>query len=209
MGRSQRPLYCRDVTGKIKLYSRDDGAGQGNYILPQFPGRLDYRGLVALYDTMKLIAAPITVIVTGMAASMGSILLSAAPKGRRLLYPHARVLIHQPLIMGRIVAPARWTINIQAQEMEENSRRVEQTVTWRMPPGSRWKKSAGTRTGTFTSTRANPLNTAWRTRLWKKSSQRRTQLRGIGGGIHRRFRWTGFNVAHAAAVAMRPTRRQR
>jgi ATP-dependent Clp protease protease subunit len=53
-----------------------------------------------------------------MAASMGSILLSAAPKGRRLLFPHARVLIHQPLIMGRIVAPAV-DINIQAQELEK------------------------------------------------------------------------------------------
>jgi len=60
----------------------------------------------------------LTVVVTGMAASMGSILLCAAPKGRRLLYPHARVLIHQPLIMGRIVAPAV-DINIQAQEMEK------------------------------------------------------------------------------------------
>lgn len=72
---------------------------------------------MAIYDTIKLIKAPVTVIVTGMAASMGSILLSAPEKGRRLLYPHARVLIHQPLIMGRIIAPAV-DINIQAEEME-------------------------------------------------------------------------------------------
>jgi len=58
------------------------------------------------------------VVVTGMAASMGSILLSAAKKGRRLLYPHARVLIHQPLIQGRFVGPAT-DIHIQAQEMEK------------------------------------------------------------------------------------------
>jgi hypothetical protein len=56
---------------------------------------------MAVYDTMKLITSPITVVVTGMAASMGSILLSAA-KGRRLLYPHSRVLIHQPLISGSL-----------------------------------------------------------------------------------------------------------
>lgn len=72
---------------------------------------------MAIYDTMKLISSPITVVVTGMAASMGSILLCAAPKGSRLIYPHARVLIHQPLITGRMVAPAV-DINIQAQEME-------------------------------------------------------------------------------------------
>jgi ATP-dependent Clp protease protease subunit len=45
-------------------------------------------------------------------------LLSAAKKGRRLLYPHARVLIHQPLITGRMVGPAT-DINIQAKEMEK------------------------------------------------------------------------------------------
>jgi len=73
---------------------------------------------MAVYDTMKLITSPITVVVTGMAASMGSILLSGAPKGRRLLYPHSRVLIHQPLISGRFSGPAT-DINIQAQEMEK------------------------------------------------------------------------------------------
>jgi ATP-dependent Clp protease protease subunit len=73
---------------------------------------------MAVYDTMQLISSPITVIVTGMAASMGSILLSGAPKGRRFLYPHSRVLIHQPLISGRFTGPAT-DINIQAQEMEK------------------------------------------------------------------------------------------
>jgi ATP-dependent Clp protease protease subunit len=67
---------------------------------------------------MQLITSPITVVVTGMAASMGSILLSGAKKGRRLLYPHSRVLIHQPLISGRFTGPAS-DINIQALEMEK------------------------------------------------------------------------------------------
>jgi len=73
---------------------------------------------MAVFDTMRLISSPITVVVTGMAASMGSILLCGASKGRRLLYPHARVLIHQPLISGRFIGPAT-DINIQAQEMEK------------------------------------------------------------------------------------------
>lgn len=73
---------------------------------------------MAVFDCMKMLSSPITVIVTGMAASMGSILLSAAPKGRRLLFPHARVLIHQPLITGRMIGPAV-DINIQAREMEK------------------------------------------------------------------------------------------
>ena len=73
---------------------------------------------MAMYDTIKLLTSPVTVVVTGMAASMGSVLLCAAPKGRRLIYPHARVLIHQPLIAGRFIGPAT-DINIQAKEMEK------------------------------------------------------------------------------------------
>jgi ATP-dependent Clp protease protease subunit len=72
---------------------------------------------MAIYDTIKLISSPVTAIVTGMAASMGSILLCASPKGSRFVFPHSRVLIHQPLISGRMVAPAV-DINIQALEME-------------------------------------------------------------------------------------------
>ncbi len=72
---------------------------------------------MAIYDTMKLIKAPVNVVVTGIAMSMGSILLSAAEKGRRFLFPHARVMIHQPLIMGQMSGTAV-DIHIQAQEME-------------------------------------------------------------------------------------------
>jgi ATP-dependent Clp protease protease subunit len=73
---------------------------------------------MAVYDTIRLITSPVKVVVTGMAASMGSILLQAPKqKGGRLVFPHARVMIHQPLIMGRIQAPAV-DIHIQALEME-------------------------------------------------------------------------------------------
>src|SRR5690606_32206068 len=58
---------------------------------------------MAIYDTIKLIKSPVKVVVMGMAASMGSILLSAPKKGNRFVFPHARVLIHQPLITGRMV----------------------------------------------------------------------------------------------------------
>ncbi len=72
---------------------------------------------MSVYDTMKLIKAPIKVIVVGIAMSMGSILLSAAPKGKRLLFPSARVMIHQPLIMGEMSGTAV-DMHIQAMELE-------------------------------------------------------------------------------------------
>jgi ATP-dependent Clp protease, protease subunit len=50
----------------------------------------------AIYDTLNSISSPISTICSGIAASMGSIILSAGKKGRRFILPHARVMIHQP-----------------------------------------------------------------------------------------------------------------
>ena len=72
---------------------------------------------MAVYDAMKLIKAPVKVVVVGIAMSMGSILLSAAPKGRRFLFPSARVMIRQPLIMGEMSGTAV-DMHIQAMELE-------------------------------------------------------------------------------------------
>ena len=107
---------AKDLTEKL-LYLEAEGPGKEINFYINTPGGSITAGM-AVYDTMQLITSPINVIVTGMAASMGSILLSGAPKGHRLLFPHARVMIHQPLISGRFIGPAT-DINIQAQEMEK------------------------------------------------------------------------------------------
>ena len=106
---------AKDITEKL-LYLEWSDPGKEITFYINTPGGSITAGM-AIYDTMKLITSPVTVVVTAMAASMGSILLSGAPKGKRLLYPHARVLIHQPLIQGRFQGPAV-DINIQALEME-------------------------------------------------------------------------------------------
>jgi len=106
---------ARDITEKF-LYLEADQPGEEIIFYINSPGGSVTAGMAA-YDTMKLITSPIRAVVTGMAASMGSILLCGADKGRRTIYPHARVLIHQPLISGRFIAPAV-DINIQAMEME-------------------------------------------------------------------------------------------
>ena len=107
---------AKDLTEKL-LYFESDAPGKDITFYINSPGGSITAGM-AVFDTMKLITSPITVVVTGMAASMGSILLCGASKGRRLLYPHSRVLIHQPLISGRMIGPAS-DINIQAKEMEK------------------------------------------------------------------------------------------
>ena len=107
---------AKDITEKL-LFLELTAPGQPITFYINTPGGSITAGM-AVYDTMQLVTSPITVVVTGMAASMGSILLSGAKKGKRFIYPHARVLIHQPLISGRFIGPAS-DINIQAQEMEK------------------------------------------------------------------------------------------
>ena len=69
---------------------------------------------MAIHDTMRSLKSPISTICTGLAASMGSILLSAGEKGRRFVYPYARVMIHQP--SGGAQGQAS-NIEIQAREI--------------------------------------------------------------------------------------------
>jgi len=68
----------------------------------------------AIYDTIVSLKSPVSTICTGLAASMGSILLSVGKKGRRFIQPHARVMIHQPSGGARGQAS---NIEIQAKEI--------------------------------------------------------------------------------------------
>jgi ATP-dependent Clp protease protease subunit len=68
----------------------------------------------SIYDTMMQIKSPVATVCSGLAASMGSILLSAGSKGRRMIQPHARVMIHQP--SGGAQGQAS-SIEIQAREI--------------------------------------------------------------------------------------------
>jgi ATP-dependent Clp protease, protease subunit len=79
------------------------------------PGGVISSGL-AIYDCMQSIQSKVSTVVCGQAASMGAVLLTAGAKGKRYAWPHARIMIHQPLIHGEIIAPAT-DIQIQAEEM--------------------------------------------------------------------------------------------
>ena len=76
------------------LSSTDPSADISLYL--NTPGGQVSSGL-GIYDTMQLVEPDVATICTGMAASMGSVLLCAGAKGKRSILPHARVLIHQPL----------------------------------------------------------------------------------------------------------------
>ena len=76
------------------LASTDPGADITLYL--NTPGGQVSSGL-AIYDTMQIVQPDVATVCTGMAASMGSVLLCAGTKGKRAALPHSRVLIHQPL----------------------------------------------------------------------------------------------------------------
>jgi ATP-dependent Clp protease protease subunit len=77
------------------LYLDMEEPGKEIQLIINSPGGYVTAGF-AIYDTMKAISSPVSTIATGLAASMGSILLSAGEKGRRFVMPLARVMIHQP-----------------------------------------------------------------------------------------------------------------
>ena len=72
---------------------------------------------LAIYDTMQFISSPVSTICVGLAASMGSLLLLAGSKGKRLALPNSRIMIHQPLIYGGGISGQVSDIEIEAKEL--------------------------------------------------------------------------------------------
>jgi len=83
------------ITAQLLFLSSNDPSADISLYL-NTPGGQVSSGL-AIYDTMQLVEPDVATICTGMAASMGSVLLCAGAKGKRAALPHSRVLIHQPL----------------------------------------------------------------------------------------------------------------
>lgn len=77
------------------LYLDAKEPGQDITLIINSPGGYVTAGF-AIYDTMKSLKSEVSTVVMGLAASMGSILLSGGEKGKRFVYPHARIMIHQP-----------------------------------------------------------------------------------------------------------------
>jgi ATP-dependent Clp protease protease subunit len=85
---------AKDITARL-LYLEAIDPGKEIKFYINSPGGVVTSGMV-IYDTMQMISSPVSTICMGMAASMGSILLSGGEKGKRFIYPHGEVMIHQP-----------------------------------------------------------------------------------------------------------------
>ena len=93
------------------------------------PGGSVTAGL-AIYDTMQYIKCDVSTICVGLAASMGSFLLSSGAKGKRFSLPNSEILIHQPLISGGL-SGQQTDIQIHAENMLKTRERLEKKTAAR------------------------------------------------------------------------------
>jgi ATP-dependent Clp protease protease subunit len=107
--------YTANVIQAQLLYLDSADPGKDISIYLNTPGGSVYAGL-GIYDTMQFISSDVATICTGMAASMGAILLVAGTKGKRSALKHSRVMIHQP--MGGAQGQAS-DIEITAREIQK------------------------------------------------------------------------------------------
>ncbi len=99
------------------LYLEAKEPGKDITLYINSPGGVITSGM-AIYDTMQMISSDVSTVCMGLAASMGALLLCGGARGKRYAWPHARIMIHQPLISGQIIAPAV-DIKIQAEEIRK------------------------------------------------------------------------------------------
>jgi len=107
---------AKDVVSKLLLLDSDK-PGQEIKFYINSPGGVVTSGMV-IYDTMRMIKSPVSTICMGLAASMGSILLSGGVKGKRFIYPHGEVMIHQPSLGGQIQGVSA-DLEIQAKQTQK------------------------------------------------------------------------------------------
>jgi len=89
---------AKEIVSKFLLLDSDKPGEEIKFYINS-PGGVVTSGMV-MYDTMRMMKSPVSTICMGLAASMGSILLSGGVKGKRFIYPHGEVMIHQPSLGG-------------------------------------------------------------------------------------------------------------
>jgi len=105
---------AKDITSKI-LYLESTNPGKKITLFINSPGGTVSAGF-SILDIMNLITSPVSTVCMGMAASMGSMLLSAGKKGERYIFPLGEVMIHQPSIGGMYQGTAA-DLAIQAKQI--------------------------------------------------------------------------------------------
>ncbi|PKL48938.1 MAG: ATP-dependent Clp protease proteolytic subunit [Candidatus Riflebacteria bacterium HGW-Riflebacteria-2] len=87
---------AKDIVSKL-LYLDAIKPGEAITLFINSPGGVISSGM-AIIDTMHLIKSPVATVCMGLAASMGSLILSAGAKGQRFVFPNGKIMIHQPSV---------------------------------------------------------------------------------------------------------------
>ncbi len=116
--------YVANIIQAQLLYMESVDPKKDIQIYLNTPGGSVYAGL-GIYDTMQYIAPDVATICTGMAASMGAVLLSAGTEGKRTALKHSRILIHQP--MGGAEGQAS-DIEITAREIQKIKKELYEII---------------------------------------------------------------------------------
>lgn len=117
--------YVSNIIMAQLLFLESSDSGKDIQVYFNTPGGSVYAGL-GIYDTMQYIKCDIATICTGMAASMGAILLTAGTKGKRSALGHSRIMIHQP--MGAASGQAS-DIEITAREIKKVKNELYQILS--------------------------------------------------------------------------------
>ena len=136
-------IYSRLLTDRIIYLGTEIDDGVANVVVAQLihlaaesadseislyvnsPGG-SMTAMMAIYDTMQFITAPVKTTCVGQAASAGAVLLAAGAPGRRLILPHARVLLHQPYGGGEGTLP---DLAVQAKEIVRVRAQMEEILS--------------------------------------------------------------------------------
>jgi len=107
---------AREVVTRMLLLDADKPGEEIKFFINS-PGGVVTSGMV-IYDTMKMMRSPVSTICMGLAASMASILLSGGVKGKRYIYPHGEIMIHQPSLGGYMQGVSA-DLEIQARQTKK------------------------------------------------------------------------------------------
>jgi len=114
------------IIAQMLFLSNEDTKNDVHFYINS-PGGSVTAGL-AVYDTMRFLRCDVSTYCVGLAASMSAVLLLGGAKSKRYLLPNASVLLHQPLICGRITGPAT-DLQIEAEEMLRVRQRLYEIVS--------------------------------------------------------------------------------
>lgn len=107
---------AKEAVTKLLLLEADKPGKEIKFYINS-PGGSVISGMV-VYDVIKMIKSPVSTICMGFAASMGSIMLAAGEKGKRFIFPHGEVLIHQPLF-GSYFQGVSTDLEIHAEQIQK------------------------------------------------------------------------------------------